>query len=65
MSLQLIRVRRSGDLLIADWSLAAQLLEVRLQQLALVRVERLVLAVGVAPPIGKSRRDLARKESTE
>src|SRR5450756_2576600 len=36
-----------------------------LEQLPLVRVERLVLAIGVAPPIGKTRRDLARKKSAE
>src|SRR5204862_3256180 len=35
------------------------------QELPLVSIERFVLAVGVAPPIRKSRRDLARKQSTE
>ena len=33
--------------------------ELRLEQLALVRVERLVLAL--APPVGKARRDLVRE----
>ena len=40
-----------------------ELHQLRLEQLALVRVERLVLAL--APPVGKARRDLAGKEPAE
>ena len=50
-------------LLVANGDLDLELLELRLEELALVRVERFVLAL--APPIGKARRDLAGKESAE
>src|SRR6202040_1597936 len=62
---QLVGVGGRRDLLVADRGLAGQLLEMRLQQLAFVRIQRLVLAIGVPPPIGKTGRDLARKESAE
>src|SRR6476646_10223991 len=65
VTLELVRVGGGGDLLIANGRLSAQLLEMRLEQLALVSVERFVFAVGVAPPVGQARRDLARKQSTE
>ena len=65
VALELVGVLRGGDLLIANRRRAVQLVEMRLEQLALVRVERFVFAIGVAPPVGESRRDLAGKQSAE
>ena len=62
--LELVRVGRGRDLLVADrYVLPRSSLELRLEQLALVRVERLVFAL--APPVGKARGDLAGKEPAE
>src|SRR5688572_12191790 len=65
MSLELVGVAGGGDLLVANGRLAAQLLEVRLEQLALVGVEGFILAIGVAPPVRKARRDLSGEKTAE
>src|SRR5256885_2161902 len=65
MALELVGVGGGGDLLVADGSPAAQLLEMGLQQLALVGVEGFVFPIRIPPPVGESRRDLAGKKSAE
>src|SRR5262249_36172170 len=55
-ALEVVALGRSRDLLVANRQLAIQLDQLRLEKLALVRVERFVLAL--PPPIGESRRDL-------
>src|SRR4029079_4396422 len=62
-SLDVVALGGRRDLLVANGNGRADLLELRLEQLPLVRVEGLVLAL--APPVGKSRRDLAGKQSAE
>lgn len=62
-ALEVVGVVRRRDLLIAYRRRAADLGEVRVEQVALVRVERLVLLI--APPVRQARRDLAREEPGE
>src|ERR1700687_1337743 len=61
MPLEVVGVGGGRDLPIPHRGLPAQLPEMRFEQLALVGVERFVLAIGIAPPVGKSRRYLTGK----
>src|SRR6185312_5426148 len=60
---EVVRSGRCRDLLVPHMGLATQLPEMRLQKLALVRVERLIVLR--SPPLRETRRDLAWKESAE
>src|SRR5665647_273493 len=62
-TLELVRLVRRRDLVVLHWHLASHLDEMRLEQILLVRVERLVLPL--APPIRKACRDLVGKETAE
>ena len=63
VSFEIVGVGGGGDLVIAHGCLNLQLLQVRHQQLALVHVQRFVVLV--APPVGETRRDLAREQAAE
>ena len=62
-ALDVVALGGRRHLFVAHRDFDLELLQLRLEQLALVRVERLVLAL--APPVGEARRDLAGKESAE
>src|SRR6185312_16945842 len=60
---QVVRTGRGRYLLIPHMRIAAQLPEMRLQKLALVRVQRLIVLR--SPPLRETRRDLAWKQAAE
>ena len=63
VALEVVGVGGRRDLGVAHRHRVAELLELQLEELALVRVEGLVLAL--APHVGEACRDLARKEAAE
>ena len=62
-ALEIVGLGRGRDFLVSDGNTLTELAQMRLEELALVGVERFVLTL--APPIRKARRDLAREESAE